>query len=479
MIFVLINLGGFCQHAIGQEIRVVRDDIRLEEGQDPVTYPPGVAKKGLQRKAETRYRQSSNLRVAAVREGGTNDVLIQIVGPGVTTITFQKSLDQWKTWTTYILTVTVNPRRNNPAANRPNNPRPNNARPNNPPANRNAPGNNPGNSNPANGNGNNAGPRAGNSNNGLSPNAGNRTPAGNPGAATIDSCLVGLWKSIAITPAKDGFKMYDSGGEGVSMTISADGIEELDYSQMKPFIRTFAGETTTYFTSGAARAEFTTAGGEARITKILESTVSHKQDPAPPVVIPNVGKTAGQFALGFHPKEHGYTCTREALSFQSFPAFTANFKRIHEEEGLSGDLPQVGKNNFWLDQSERNYLADKYSLQLEQFDKDIEKAKELRDGQSKLNADAYEARRRANQYRELENDAKKTAERLAASGNVDGSKESLKAAEKAAEDAKSKDDEATAKANKATLAGQAALFLENRAKDAKARLDQLYKDRDR
>jgi hypothetical protein len=235
--------------------------------------------------------------VAVAREHGTNDVLITARRPGTAVITYEKSLDDGKTWTKYVITVTVK-RRNRPP--RPVAPNPPPGPPPQPPK-----------------------PPATEEENYAILD--DEPPAPKPPApgAKMDPCLVGTWEATTVTYLPGQL----TGGTGFRVTFKADGTEVVDYSGMAPLRG--GNDTITY--TGTATGHISTADNVAKVESVdkagvTESTVSVASFT---LKLPGLGPGAlGSATTG------AYTCSGDTLEYKTSAArdrhatFAVKLKRV-------------------------------------------------------------------------------------------------------------------------------------------------------
>jgi hypothetical protein len=154
-----------------------------------------------------------------------------------------------------------------------------------------------------------------------SPNPKSSSPP-NPRTTTgaIDPCLVGTWRSESV-------RLLDSplsGGDGIALTIKADGTVIINYSEMSP-IKSFAGESNTW--SGSATFHITTEKGRAIFKSADKSEVTHTYTDPNGVSRSNDASRGAPFAaLGVDPFDKAYQCERDTLMYKRVPD-TFTFKR--------------------------------------------------------------------------------------------------------------------------------------------------------
>jgi hypothetical protein len=135
---------------------------------------------------------------------------------------------------------------------------------------------------------------------------------------TIDSCLVGTWRSDSIVGPSG-----QRGGSGIVMTIKADGAIAVDYEQMQSLEAEKGGNVgpARYdnWWRGTAAGHITTSNGTATIASVEKSELSHKLTVQGRTTTNPLGKLGPALPTG-------YTCDKTMLKWTSAGnAFT--FKR--------------------------------------------------------------------------------------------------------------------------------------------------------
>jgi hypothetical protein len=154
-----------------------------------------------------------------------------------------------------------------------------------------------------------------------SPNPKSSSPP-NPNTTTgaIDPCLVGSWRSESV-------RFLDSpisGGDGIALTIKADGTVIINYSEMSP-IKSFAGESNTW--SGSVTFHITTDKGRAIFKSAEKSEVTHTYTDPNGVSRSNDANRGAPFAaLGVDRLDKTYQCERDTLTYK-YVVETFTFKR--------------------------------------------------------------------------------------------------------------------------------------------------------
>jgi len=135
-----------------------------------------------------------------------------------------------------------------------------------------------------------------------------------PEMARIDPQLVGTWECISF---KESSGSVTGGGTGFRVTFHANGIESVDYSNMKP-VMSGLRDKTTY--SGTATARISTSDGVAKIEKMVsagavmtvDSATGHFSLPKLPGLGPG--------GLGSTTDKNGYKCSEDTLEYQTSAA---------------------------------------------------------------------------------------------------------------------------------------------------------------
>jgi len=143
-----------------------------------------------------------------------------------------------------------------------------------------------------------------------------------PPAAAVDKCVVGQWKSEPVIVS--GQKM--KGGDGIVMTIQADGTLSIDYGKMTPIPASSVGQGSNLW-QGTATGQIETFEGKARVTRVTASAITWKfTDPqGKSQTTPLSG--LGPIALGNNPMDRSYRCNDTTLTYKNPPReFT--FKRV-------------------------------------------------------------------------------------------------------------------------------------------------------
>ncbi len=154
-----------------------------------------------------------------------------------------------------------------------------------------------------------------------------RLPSSGTATGSIDSCLVGKWRSESVTSELTG--MAAGGGSGILVTFKSDGTQTIDYNSMQPLRGAF-GETNQW--SGTATGHISTSNGTATIESVEQSDLMHKFIAPDGTSSSNsMGRTLGPAGLVNSPLDRSYTCTKDTLTYK-VPAHTFTFKRIDETE---------------------------------------------------------------------------------------------------------------------------------------------------
>jgi hypothetical protein len=154
-----------------------------------------------------------------------------------------------------------------------------------------------------------------------SPNPKSSSPPNrNTVTGAIDPCLVGTWRSESVRL----LDAPENGGDGIALTIKADGMVIINYSEMSP-IKGFAGESNTW--SGSATFHITTDKGRAILKSVEKSEITHTYtDPNGVSRTNDASRGAPHAALGVDPLDKTYQCERDTLTYKHVPE-TLTFKR--------------------------------------------------------------------------------------------------------------------------------------------------------
>jgi hypothetical protein len=170
-------------------------------------------------------------------------------------------------------------------------------------------------------------------------------------AGTIDPCLVGTWVATTSSPLDS---RWWPGGDGFRVTFHADGVQSLDYTDMKPFESKGPGYHVGATFRGMARGRITTANNRAKIEKIEQADVTGRlwvspTDPKPAIKL----KDLGPGALGGNNGENQYACSPDALEYQitiyglpahaGTPTHSVKLTRVDQgRHGMAGRYPEEG-----------------------------------------------------------------------------------------------------------------------------------------
>lgn len=130
-----------------------------------------------------------------------------------------------------------------------------------------------------------------------------------PGRVTLDRCLVGSWTSDSVVNT---FARWDNGGDGIGMTIDAQGKVDMDYTGMRP--NQSGGRAARW--SGTASGHISTNGKELRVVSVESSDIATNytfSNGAPPYN----GNLEGLGNVLQSVSVYSYTCTNDELTLRS------------------------------------------------------------------------------------------------------------------------------------------------------------------
>lgn len=138
----------------------------------------------------------------------------------------------------------------------------------------------------------------------------------------VDRCLIGKWRSEPITVVAE----KTSGGDGIVLTIAADGVLTIDYTGMKPVPAGPFGPTSNQW-QGTAAGIIETKDGAIRIKSVEKSEITWKFTDGQGKVTTRKLTGLGPAAPGNNPADAGYACTETTLTYKN-PAESFTFKRV-------------------------------------------------------------------------------------------------------------------------------------------------------